>query len=348
MAQVKTFSVEAGWRTLLKDLGVKPADVLRRAGLPEDLLTRPQASLSTTEYFLFWRSLEAALGDPRFPLRLVEAITPEVFSPPIFAALCSPNLHLATQRLARYKKLVAPMALEVSVDKRGVLSIGPRWLDARVVPPLTVVASELAFFLRLARLATREPIRAVRVTMPTIPDSRSAYEEYFGTSIRKGKAASISFSASDATLPFLTANPTIWQVFEPDLRRRLAEIDETAPTCERVRDLLLESLPSGQTSMEAMAGRLAMSKRTLQRRLGESGVTFQTLVNQTREELARHYLSQTTLSIAEISFLLGYGDPNSFFRAFHDWTGQTPEGLRKGAAPALSNIVTPAASNGSA
>lgn len=330
MTHAKTFPVEAGWQTLLKDLGVKPADVLRRAGLPEDLLARPQVGLSTAEYFSFWRSLEAAVGDPLFPLRLVEAITPEIFSPPIFAALCSPNMRLATQRLSHYKRLVAPMALDMSFDARGSLSLGPRWLDARVAPPLSVVASELAFLVRLARLATREPIRAIRVTMPTLPDPLPAYEQYFGTSVRKGEAARITFSASDADLPFLTANDRIWQVFEPDLRRRLTELDETASTSDRVRALLLESLPSGQTSMDAVAGRLAMSKRTLQRRLAEDGVTFQALVNQTREALARHYLTNTTLSNGEISFLLGFEDPNSFFRAFHDWTGRTPEALRPG------------------
>jgi len=332
MTQTKTFPVEAGWRTLLKDLGVKPADVMRRAGLPEDLLMRPQVGLSTADYFNFWRSLEAAVGDPLFPLRLVDAITPEIFSPPIFAALCSPNLRLATQRLSHYKMLVAPMALDVSVDKRGALTLSPRWLDASVTPPLAVVASELAFFVRLVQLATREPIRAVQVTMPIIPSPLPAYERYFGASIRKGKAASISFSVADAELPFLTANDAIWRVFEPDLRRRLTELDETASTSERVRALLLESLPSGQASMDAVAGRLAMSKRTLQRRLGDDGVTFQSLVNQTREALARHYLSQTTLSNSEISFLLGFEDPNSFFRAFHDWTGCTPDGFRHGTA----------------
>lgn len=332
MTPAKTFPVEAGWRALLKDLGVKPVDVLRRAGLPEDLLTRPQVGLSTAEYFSFWRSLEAAVGDPLFPLRLVEAITPEIFSPPIFAALCSPNLRLATHRLSHYKRLVAPMALDVTVKPRGALSLSPRWLDARVVPPLAVVACELAFFVRLVQLATREPIRAVQVTMPTLPDPLPAYEHYFGTPIRKGKSPSISFSAADAELPFLTANDAIWQVFEPDLRRRLTELDETASTSERVRAVLLESLPSGQASVDAVAARFAMSKRTLQRRLVEDGVTFQALVNQTREALARHYLLHTTLSNGEISFLLGFEDPNSFFRAFHGWTGCTPDGLRHGTA----------------
>lgn len=51
-------------------------------------------------------------------------------------------------------------------------------------------------------------------------------------------------------------------------------------------------------------------------------------MNRTREELARHYLRRKSLSCTEISYLLGYEDPNSFFRAFHGWTGQTPEGAR--------------------
>jgi hypothetical protein len=132
--------------------------------------------------------------------------------------------------------------------------------------------------------------------MTTIPEPVLAYAQFFGTVIRKGQTPRITFSAAEAELPFLTANDAIWQVFEPDLQRRLTELEESTSIGERVRVLLLESLPSGQTSMNAAAGRLAISKRTLQRPLGEEGVTFQSVVDATREELALHYLTQTTLS----------------------------------------------------
>ena len=55
---------------------------------------------------------------------------------------------------------------------------------------------------------------------------------------------------------------------------------------------------------------------------------FQSVLNNTREELARHYLKNSAMTGAEISFLLGFEDPNSFFRAFHNWTGETPEQAR--------------------
>ena len=84
--------------------------------------------------------------------------------------------------------------------------------------------------------------------------------------------------------------------------------------------------------MEAVARELAMSTRTLQRRLKGEGTSFQAVLGETRESLARHYLANSEMSAGEISFLLGYEDPRSFYRAFHDWTGLTPQVVRAGAA----------------
>lgn len=330
MARNSTFSVDPGWRPLLKDLGLRSDILLRRAGLPEDLLARPNDGLTTAEYFRFWESLQAEAGDPLLPLHLVEAIQAESFIPPIFAALCSANMLQAGQRLSTYKKLIAPMSLSVDVGRDGALTLAPHWLEAQAQVPFVVMASELAFLLRLARLATREPITALRVTMPQLPKAAQAkaYAKFFGVPPQQGDTASIRFTAVDAKRPFLTANDAMWQVFEPDLRKRLGELDGNASTAERVRSALLELLPGGQSGIDAVAARLSISKRTLQRRLEEEGANYRSLVNDTREALARHYLTQTDLSSGEIGFLLGFEDPNSFFRAFHDWTGTTPEAAR--------------------
>ena len=91
---------------------------------------------------------------------------------------------------------------------------------------------------------------------------------------------------------------------------------------------LLVLLPGGSASVEAVSKRLGASVRALQRRLKDEGSTFQDVLNRTREELARHYLRSSRMTAAEISFLLGFEDPNSFFRAFHKWTGSTPEQAR--------------------
>ncbi|MBI3348905.1 MAG: AraC family transcriptional regulator ligand-binding domain-containing protein [Burkholderiales bacterium] len=332
-AAPRLFFIEAGWATLMRDLGLRPADVLRRAGLAEDLLSRPQAALDTAGYFRLWLALEAAVGEPLFPVRLVDALSVEVFSPPLFAALCSADLAAALQRLAQHKRLVAPMALDLLGRADGRLVAQPRWLGSQVTPPLSLMLAELAFLLRLARLGTREPVRALQLSLPQRPQRGEDIEAWFGCELEVGGPPAITFAAADIERPFLTASDTMWRVFEPELRRRLAELDAAASLGERVRALLLETLPAGQAGIDTVASRLAMSRRTLQRRLGEEGVSFQSLVARTREELARHYLQGTQLSHAEISFLLGFEDPNSFFRAFQAWTGATPERWRQANLP---------------
>lgn len=331
MARNRTFSLNIGWRTLLKDAGLTPGDILRRAHLPDDTFSGAGHGLDTEEYIRLWLALEAGMNNPAFPLPLVEKISAEVFDPPLFAALCSSNMMQAVQRLARYKQLIAPMVLETAVDHNGILTVSPRWLSAANIP-VSLQVAELAFLLQLARLGTRESVRAFNVLLPQLPAGAQAgyLSRFFGTAITQGEKPAISFSATDALQPFLTVNEGMWQVFEPELRRRLSQLDTKASTAERVRAVLLELLPGNEATIEKTAERLGMSKRTLQRRLEDEGENFRTLINTCRENLARHYLGNTSLPGYEIAFLLGFEDPNSFYRAFMTWTGQTPETVREG------------------
>lgn len=114
--------------------------------------------------------------------------------------------------------------------------------------------------------------------------------------------------------------------------RTTYDLEASTTVRERVRASLLEQLPAGSSSTEAVARDLMMSSRTLQRRLKDEGTTFQAILDDTREALARHHLSASDLSTGEISFLLGYEDARSFYRAFHAWTGQTPNLARAGVA----------------
>lgn len=323
----KAFPMASGWPLVLRDLGTDARTVLRRAQLPEDLFARPAPSLGTPEYFRFWSAMEQESAEPLFPLRLTEVIKSEAFDPPIFAALCSSNLTTAARRLSHYKRLIAPMRLQVEQDSRG-LSIEFEWIDRTTEAPASLVVFELVFLVQLARVATRERVVPLRVQTPQVPELQADYERFLGTRIERSEVLGLTFSTFDAQRPFLTANDGMWQAFEPVLRRRLAELDESATCEDRVRATLLEALPSGESSMDEVSRRLGISKRTLQRRLRTEGTSYQSVLNATRESLARYYLAKTSLSGAEISYLLGFADPNSFFRAFHDWTGETTEQVR--------------------
>ena len=101
---------------------------------------------------------------------------------------------------------------------------------------------------------------------------------------------------------------------------------------ERVEAALLKMLPSGRTQMHQVARELGVGTRTLQRRLSEEQTSWLEVLNRTRERLARHYLRSSDMTPVEVSFLLGFEDPNSLFRAFKRWTGTTPEEWRASAA----------------
>ncbi len=72
-----------------------------------------------------------------------------------------------------------------------------------------------------------------------------------------------------------------------------------------------------------------MSPRTLQRRLQESGSSFQRVLDEARHQMARYYLSNSALELNEAAYLLGFEDPNSFGRAFRAWEGMPPSDWRE-------------------
>ena len=192
--------------------------MLRRANLPEDLFSRADVRLRTDEYFALWEGLGREVADPLLPIRIVEVATAETFQPALFAALCSPDLTTGMQRLGQYKRLVAPMALDVEATVEG-LSVTFRWLDATVDPPASLSAMEVAFITSLARMGTRERVRPIAVTAPEPPKPARAYERFFGVPVEVGSELSLTFSAEDARRPFLTSNDAVWKAFEPELRR---------------------------------------------------------------------------------------------------------------------------------
>ena len=57
---------------------------------------------------------------------------------------------------------------------------------------------------------------------------------------------------------------------------------------------------------------------------------FQTILDETRCDLAKRYLEEEALTLAEVAFLLGFAEPSAFHRAFKRWTGQTPLAFRRG------------------
>lgn len=327
----RRYAFDKGWRALFDSLDINTQDVLRRAELPLDLFTRNPVAVTEDEYFRFWNGLAfVTQDDPTFSLRMVQGISAETLSPALFVAFSSDDLNTALHRISKYKPLVGPLHMSVAQsDKQTQIAFAAASSGVRV--PQNLVVVELAFWVHLARMATWEEIIPQAVhTVFDLPE-RGTHEEFFGVTIQRADFNGLTFSAVDAVKPFLTNNHAMWSMLQPELDKRLQDITAESSFKERVRACLVEMLASGQYSMADVASKLAISSRTLHRRLKEEDTTFQRVLDELREELARHYLAVSDYSSTEIAFLLGYGETNSFYRAFRAWTGNSPEDIRSSA-----------------
>jgi AraC-like DNA-binding protein len=95
-----------------------------------------------------------------------------------------------------------------------------------------------------------------------------------------------------------------------------------------VRHVLVEQLGKTMMTPDAVAGALAVSRRTLSRRLADEGSSFRSILDDVRREFACALLQDPTLSIRDVALFLQYSEPAAFTRSFRRWTGQTPRAFR--------------------
>lgn len=328
MKRATHFVVQQSWKIILTDLGINPFEVLRRASLPEDLFSRQGATISPAEYFRAWKVTEEMTGIDDLPLRFGQAVTGVTFDPPIFAGLCSHNLNEGLERLALLKRLIGPVDLTIDITSKDTAAT-IRFYGYEGKLPTSAGALELVFFTAFSRLGSRQTIIPKRLELPEPPANQERYFDYFRREITTGDEVKIVFEPGDAARPFVTGNKVMLDYFEPVLQEKLTELDGLHSLSQRVKGILVQLLPSGNSSIEQAAARLAMSPRTLQRHLAKESSNYKEILNATRRELAEHYLAQISISNDEISYLLGYQDTSSFLRAFKDWTGKTPGQFRE-------------------
>ena len=320
----RPFNIDPRWSGLLSDLGVRRADILRRSKVPEDLFARENPTLDPDAFYRLWVEFAEATGSETPALTLGQIMADNHFDPALFAVRCSPNLASALNRLAAFKPLVGPIRYEVH-DTMGGLEVSVS-AEATTLPPEITVA-ELVWLVQTVRMALGDDLRPIAIELVD-PPSHPHYKAFFGRALRKGPFDRMVFTPKDASRPFPSPDPSLFLDFEPDLRPRLDELEPGSSMTKRVETVLTEALPGGTADTAQVAGRLGLSTRSLQRKLTSEGTSFKDTLQNMRTRLARHYL-RSGRSNSEIAFLLGYDDPNSFIRAFHDWTGTTPKAMQR-------------------
>jgi len=129
-------------------------------------------------------------------------------------------------------------------------------------------------------------------------------------------------------LPLRKADPDLLALLDQQAEALLRDVAAMPADVTRWRTSLLPLIREGRPSLKALSAAHHMSERTLQRHLAQAGLSFQALLDRSRQHLAEAYLRDPRLELAEIALLLGYSEQSAFQRAFKQWTGQTPRQWR--------------------
>ncbi len=337
----KHFRVSSRFPAKLEEAGISMSVVLRSAGLPQELFNQPRVLLTTEELFALWRAVSEISSDPAIGLQLGTETKPEHFDPIALAALSTGSFGEAMRQIARHKQLSCPEEILYDTDK-DEWKIRFRWLLANDLEPSILTDVCFAWMLSIVRHGTGTRLDPLRIECARPRSYTKTLEHYFGCPIVFGVAHdAIVFRASDVNRPFITRNAELLAMLAPQLDEELKQRKGEESFVERVRASIQRKLTGRRPKMLDIAREFHLSSRTLQRRLQDSGSSFQQVLEEARHQLARHYLKNSVLELNEAAYLLGYEDASSFVRAFRTWEGVPPAHWRETQRTNAASLASP-------
>ncbi|ARN72718.1 AraC family transcriptional regulator [Oceanicoccus sagamiensis] len=287
------------------------------------------AVFSGADSLIFLETAIDLTGDPCLAIRLGQKIGIESYGTFGFALMTCANQRESIALLERYGKIVFEPAWQ-SYEQDGGLILRVNFNTG--TPEQQQLATELCIS-ALTSVGTslnrgHTGGAEIQLTYPE-PPHLAYYQSAFPVPIKfNADHNQLWLPSALLDTPVRTANPSEHVVFHQQCEEMLRSLDSVQNTTTAVRRLLIQS--AGQfLNISEVADRLHVSERTLRRRLSAESTTFTVVFEEIRNLLAREYLSETSLTVAEIAYLLNYAETVNFRRAFVRWNGQTPNEFRK-------------------
>ena len=319
---------------VLRKHHVAIAPLLRRAGLSEHELAQAEYDGSPTSHRVsavaqvkFLDYAAEAMNDSTFGLHVVEQADPHDAGIYFYLASAAKDIDEALALYARYFRIVNEAArLKLTRKPNGVAVeiefVGlPRHLAQQTAE------FGMAALLKGLRVVAGRNIHPTRVSFAHMRRSGAReFERFYGCPVEFGASSDLfEFSDDSLAIPLLTADPKLLKALEPFCAIAAKQRNTAAGTLRAAVENEVEKLlPHGKAKAQTVAKALALSLRTLSRRLADEGTTYADVVDDLRRTLALQYLKDPAISLSQIAWLLGYEGSTSFNHAFKRWTGRSP------------------------
>lgn len=311
--------------------GVDSASLLTKAKICADTLEDNTNRIPTQNLLTFLQSAIIASKDPCFGLNASRLIQMDTFDILGYIALNCANLREAMEQVMVYESISGTSGVTEIIPFDHQVLI--RWKSS-VEDPLIQRHSEenvIASWFRYAQKIVNidDSPSEVWFSHPTPEiENLEIYQTIFHCPVHFDQPYSgILITAEQLETPFPQANRDMLKLLQQQAEQQLQQQETTEqkkPVTQQVNNLIRLMINNSIPSKELIAEQLSVSSRTLQRQLESEGQSYKQLLQKIRQEMAEHYLKNTSLSVETISQKVGFADARSFQRSFKQWTGETP------------------------
>ena len=315
---------------LVEQAGEDPAPLLAQVGLEPAAFDDADARVPVEQLHALWEAVLEVVPDAASAVLGAGRYSPSDYGLVGFVAMNSRTLGEAIRHAVRYLGLWTDEP-SIALSDDGTLSIVYRCAFADRLGLRMATEATPAELLNGARVLTQRHLvpREVRFRHPP-PRDPAAHHEFFGCQVRFGASDNaMLLDRTDLELSLPKADEKLGAYLRTLANQALqAHCGPDPSPLDRIRQIIAEQLQREVPSLSEVARALAISDRTLRRRLEAEGTSYRALLDETRARLAKSYVADRRLSLSEVAFLVGFSEPSAFHRAFKRWTGSTPSAYR--------------------
>jgi AraC-like DNA-binding protein len=319
-----------GLKTLVLSRGADPRKFLEHHDIDPLSFDKPDYNIECAAAVNLLEYCSGRFEEPLFGLRLAEQQDPDVFGCAMTLARAAPSFRQALQSLVDYVPVTASPECEMElVTAKDTAEL--RWRTHTGLGECEQPNYQGLLLIMKTLQVLGAPSFRPRYATLTFKIARSdmqPLQERVGCRISgSSEAHAIAFPADMLDRPIATSNKILFNV----LGSYLAQLRSAsrAGFVEQVEAFVRGALPNGHCTVDACAGKIGTSARTLQKRLTRMDVKFSDIVQKERVKLAKQALLFSESTLDEIAFQLGYSEQTSFGRAFKRSTGVTPQAFRQ-------------------
>lgn len=335
--QVRVLFLEPYARALveyLRSLGLDPASLYSTDRVASIESSNAHVAQPFEEWLAMIGHAIAVTGDPALALKVGDSLKPQHLGVLGFVVMSCDSVEEAELQLQRYGRLIGERGIYELVRKNGKAELYWKWRYGPVVPPVMEQLT-LAARMRGARWITnRSDLRWDAYFQMKRPVDVSSYSRVFGGKVFFHQPyTKLVAPLADLQMPLPMANRETREFVARQAEALLEELGDQPELLQQLSTILGNGLSVGHVSLKYAAASLNCSTRTLRRRLADYDCSFQQILDQVRRSTAERYLRESSASLADVAFMLGYSDQSTFQQAFKRWSGITP-GQFRAARPA--------------